>query len=93
MKIIGKENNMAEEQRKYYKPSEAAKILGLSTAKVRDMCHIKNQRFAFRTIKNGRKGHFLIDLEKIKNYIERPSEDSRIMYSFNQQLGKGRKYG
>jgi len=80
-------------EQKYYKPKEVAEALGISVAKVRDMCHIKNQRFAFRTLKNGRKGHFLIDLEKIKNYIERPSEDSRIMYSFNQQLDKRRKYG
>ena len=82
-----------EEQRKYYKPSEAAKILGLSVAKVRDMCHIKNQRFAFRTIKDGKRGHFLIDLEKLKAYIEKPREDSRIAYVYNQQLNKRRKSG
>lgn len=75
--------------KKYYKVSEAAKILGISADKVRDYCHVEKNRFAFRPMKNGRPGQFLIDLEKLIAYIERPRQE-RTMYLFTSAENKRR---
>ncbi len=74
-------------QQKYYRVSEVAKILGLSQDKVREYCHVKRNSFAFRV---GQNGKFMIDLEKLRAYIERPKE-SRDIYIFTQK--EKRKFG
>jgi len=50
---------------------------------------VEKNRFAFRPMKNGRPGQFLIDLEKLIAYIERPRQE-RTMYLFTSAENKRR---
>ena len=53
---------------KYYKVSKIAEIFGLPVKMVRDMCHARGQRFAFRPVAGG---NWIIDKERFEKYLER----------------------
>ncbi len=54
------------EERKYMKVSAIAKMFSLSPSKVREHCHVRGQRFAIQTTKNG---CFLIDPQKYEKFL------------------------
>lgn len=58
-------------EQKYYKVAEIAKIFGLPAKLVRDMCHARGQKFAFRPVPNG---NFRINKEAFERHIERRTQ-------------------
>lgn len=55
-------------EQKYYKVSKISKIYGISAKMVRDMCHARGQKFAFRPVEHG---NWIIDREKFEQHLER----------------------
>lgn len=55
-------------EQKYFKVADVAKHTGLNPVTVRNFCHARGQRFASRVGKNG---HWMIDIKKFEDYIER----------------------
>ena len=53
---------------RYYKVGKIAEIFGLQAKMVRDMCHARGQRFAFRQVAGG---NWMIDKERFEKYLER----------------------
>lgn len=53
----------------YYSAADTAKMLGLNKATVLNMCHARGQRFAIQP--SGENGKWLIDIEKLKEFMER----------------------
>ena len=52
---------------KYKSVSEISKLYGISRDMVREMCHARGQKFAFKP--NG--GKFLIDHRRFREYLDR----------------------
>ena len=61
-------NDTVETQQKYYKITDVSKMYGIPAETVREMCHARNQRFAFRV---GSRGNFYIDIKRFDEYLER----------------------
>lgn len=59
-----KENTL----KKYYSVSEIAKLYGFTEKAIRELCHARGQKFAFK-IKDG--GRFYIDHRKFREHIDR----------------------
>lgn len=55
-------------EQRFYKVTKIAKLFGLSAKMVRDMCHARGQKFAFRPVKDG---NWLIDRVKFEEYLAR----------------------
>ena len=60
-----------DQEQMYYKISQVSKKLGLTEKTVRELCHRRGQRFAFRKSK---RGNFLINIEAFKNYLRERCE-------------------
>ncbi|MCR5430971.1 MAG: helix-turn-helix domain-containing protein [Lachnospiraceae bacterium] len=58
-------------EQKYYKVTKIAEIFGIPAKTIRDMCHARGQRFAFRPVKNG---NWLIDRAKFEKHLEHKTE-------------------
>ena len=55
-------------EQKYYKVSKISEIFGIPAKMVRDMCHARGQRFAFRPVAGG---NWRIDKKRFEDYLER----------------------
>ena len=53
---------------RFYKVSKISEIFGIPAKVVRDMCHARGQRFAFRPVAGG---NWRIDKERFEKYLER----------------------
>lgn len=56
------------ENSQYQSVTAISKAFGIKAETVRNMCHARSQRFAFRLVPNGK---FYIDPVKFQAYIER----------------------
>lgn len=62
-------SNTAETPARYYKVTDISKMYGIPADIVREMCHARGQRFAFRP--GGSRGNFFIDIKRFDEYLER----------------------
>lgn len=62
------------EQTTYYKPTQIAKIFGIKVETVRNMCHARGQKFAFRLVPKGR---FYIEINKFREYLSHRQDLTR----------------
>jgi hypothetical protein len=65
------ENN---QEQKLYKVTEVAKLTGLSPEYIREICHARGQRFAYK-LKKG--GIWYISLPKLLEWLEKRQEQTR----------------
>lgn len=55
-------------EQKYFSTRQIADKFNIKVEVVRNMCHARGQKFAYRIVPNGR---FYIDLARFQDYLER----------------------